>query len=284
MLELRLISILACLVLLNACNLQASTTIRATAAVTATRIDESSAPETNTVPTQAAIAATAIPTEASCTPITGWQSYVIQRGDTLSSIATKTNSTVDELIAANCIENPNRIIVGTSLFVPRLPTADLPPTSTGGEDSSSLTTFTEPGLLAFDYPSNWKREDFTGGLGGSMVGTITLSEQPPAAMPWSDDLVVVSFSPYPEEFVPGSTETWITVARDDWASGERNTILVEPAPITLPSGITGHTMTIFTANHDEKQYYLEINGQFVLLVVAGNIEVGERVIATLRPA
>jgi len=284
MIGLRSISILLCLLLLSACNLEANTTIRATAAVTASTTGETIAPETRIPPTQAAIVASATATEASCTPITGWQSYVIQRGDTLSSIAAKTNSTVEELIAANCIENPNRIIVNTSIFVPSLPAADPPPTSTPSDTTSSLTTLTQAGLLAFEYPSDWKRENFTGGLGGSMVGTITLSEQPPAAMPWSDDLVVISFSPYPEEFVPGSTEAWIAAARDDWASGERNTILVEPAPITLPSGITGHTMTIFTANHDEKQYYLEINGQFVLLVVAGNIEVGERVIATLRPA
>jgi LysM repeat protein len=56
-----------------------------------------------------------------CNPRTEWDVYVIQRGDNLSNIATRVGSTVEELIAANCLENPNRIRSGQEIYVPTLP-------------------------------------------------------------------------------------------------------------------------------------------------------------------
>lgn len=50
-----------------------------------------------------------------------WDIYVIQRGDNLVGIAQRTGSTVDELTAANCLENPNRLRTGQELYVPNLP-------------------------------------------------------------------------------------------------------------------------------------------------------------------
>ncbi len=44
--------------------------------------------------------------------------YTIQRGDTLSSIATRYNTTVDELARLNNIQNPNRIYTGETLLIP----------------------------------------------------------------------------------------------------------------------------------------------------------------------
>lgn len=51
----------------------------------------------------------------------GWVEYVVQRGDTLASIARRSDSTLEELIRANCIRNPRLIVVGDVLFVPRYP-------------------------------------------------------------------------------------------------------------------------------------------------------------------
>ncbi len=70
-------------------------------------------------------------TERTCTPQAEWEEYEIQRGDNLTRIATLTGSTVDELIAANCLENPNAIRAGQILYVPQVaqtPTA--PPSAT----------------------------------------------------------------------------------------------------------------------------------------------------------
>lgn len=43
--------------------------------------------------------------------------YVVQKGDTLTSIASKYNTTVKELVAKNNIKNPNKIYVGQILYV-----------------------------------------------------------------------------------------------------------------------------------------------------------------------
>jgi LysM repeat protein len=56
-----------------------------------------------------------------CNPRTDWEVYVIQRGDNLSNIATRVDSTVDELITANCLDNPNLIRGGQEIYVPKLP-------------------------------------------------------------------------------------------------------------------------------------------------------------------
>lgn len=45
-------------------------------------------------------------------------SYTVQKGDTLSSIAEKTGSSLKDLINANKISDPTRIQVGQSLFIP----------------------------------------------------------------------------------------------------------------------------------------------------------------------
>jgi LysM repeat protein len=62
------------------------------------------------------------PTATVCTPYYHWPIYFIQRGDTLYSISLKTGSSVEELIRANCLSG-TVIVVGQSLYVPRLPTA-----------------------------------------------------------------------------------------------------------------------------------------------------------------
>jgi LysM repeat protein len=59
--------------------------------------------------------------------------YTIQAGDTLAGIAALFNSTVDDIIAENDLEDPNAIFVGQQLDIPVnlvTPTATFPPTST----------------------------------------------------------------------------------------------------------------------------------------------------------
>jgi LysM repeat protein len=51
-------------------------------------------------------------------PLGGTSSYVVQRGDTLFTIATRFNTTLGALVQLNAIANPNRILAGQALIVP----------------------------------------------------------------------------------------------------------------------------------------------------------------------
>lgn len=47
------------------------------------------------------------------------QIYVVQLGDTLNSIARQFNTTVEAIVAANNIQNPDALLVGTTLTIPQ---------------------------------------------------------------------------------------------------------------------------------------------------------------------
>jgi|FLYN01.1.fsa_nt_gi hypothetical protein len=53
----------------------------------------------------------------------GWEIYVVERGNTLFSIARAVGSTVRVLQAANCLTDPDVLFVGMGLYVPILPAA-----------------------------------------------------------------------------------------------------------------------------------------------------------------
>lgn len=56
-----------------------------------------------------------------CVPRSGWQTTVVAPGDTLSGIAQRSGTTVDELMAANCLADADTIVVGQTLLVPVAP-------------------------------------------------------------------------------------------------------------------------------------------------------------------
>jgi LysM repeat protein len=60
--------------------------------------------------------ATVAPTEAP--PATGQQEYTVQEGDTLGAIAEQFGVTVDAIVQANSITDPNLIIPGETLIIP----------------------------------------------------------------------------------------------------------------------------------------------------------------------
>lgn len=68
--------------------------------------------------------------------------YTIQTGDTLAGIASKFNSTVEAIIEANELADPNAIFVGQQLLIPAnlvTPTATRPPTSTPVTPGATIT-------------------------------------------------------------------------------------------------------------------------------------------------
>ncbi len=87
-------------------------------------------PSSTPVPT---LTHTALPTNAitGCTvPIpAGWVIHRIQAGDTLSSLAVRGSTTVNEIMRVNCLTDARLLVIGQQVYVPPL----VPPTqSTGG--------------------------------------------------------------------------------------------------------------------------------------------------------
>ncbi len=54
-----------------------------------------------------------------CPPPRAWYVYVVQPGDTIRELADRTNSTVNLLAAANCLQNPRMLAAGQRFYVPR---------------------------------------------------------------------------------------------------------------------------------------------------------------------
>jgi LysM repeat protein len=108
-------------------------------------------PATLPAPQTAAPTATSIPstrqpfpTQVNCVPRSDWTAvYIVQQGDTLSSIARLYNVTVAQMQQANCLANPNNIIVGLPLRVPFIrPTNTVGPTRTPTPTPTPPPTFT----------------------------------------------------------------------------------------------------------------------------------------------
>lgn len=83
-----------------------------------------------------------LPASPGCTPPTGWTTYTVRRGETLSQIASFFGTTVDALQAANCIPNVNNIRAGSVIYIPAPPT----PTPSGGAPALTREGCTDPGV------------------------------------------------------------------------------------------------------------------------------------------
>lgn len=51
----------------------------------------------------------------------GWTTYTVETGDSMGLLAEQTDSTIQELTQANCLDNADQIYVGQVLYVPRTP-------------------------------------------------------------------------------------------------------------------------------------------------------------------
>lgn len=50
-----------------------------------------------------------------------WYPYTVEESDTLSLLAQQTAATIEELARVNCLSNPNSLVEGDILYVPRPP-------------------------------------------------------------------------------------------------------------------------------------------------------------------
>lgn len=96
-------------------------------------------------PVEATPTETPIPESAPAAATT----YIVQRGDTLSSIAARFSVSLSQLVEANGIYNPSLIYAGQTLVIPGVEAGPAqPPTSPGG-DKSILIDISEQHLYAY---------------------------------------------------------------------------------------------------------------------------------------
>ncbi|PID86805.1 MAG: hypothetical protein CSB13_02700, partial [Chloroflexi bacterium] len=69
------------------------------------------------------------PTPVPCGPPSWWVRYVVQSGDTLFSLAMRTNTTVYAIMQANCLDS-TYLTAGRTIYLPRPPYAPPPATAT----------------------------------------------------------------------------------------------------------------------------------------------------------
>lgn len=83
-----------------------------------------------------------IPADCVVTAPAGWVSYAIRAGDSLSSIAARSGSSVAELVRVNCLSNPRYIVAGANLLLPRVPTS-FPGFNRNNSESSNSRSFND---------------------------------------------------------------------------------------------------------------------------------------------
>lgn len=67
---------------------------------------------------QVSVPSGVVSSSGQCVVPNGWVAYTIQSGDTLATIATQYNLTVQQLASANCMDNPDLIYAGQVIAVP----------------------------------------------------------------------------------------------------------------------------------------------------------------------
>jgi murein DD-endopeptidase MepM/ murein hydrolase activator NlpD len=165
-------------------------------------------------------------TSGACVPRSDWTIfYTVVAGDTLGSIALRTNSTTAQLAAANCLTNPNNIVVGQQLRVPRVPSAPLPPTAT------RTPTITPTLVTPQPYPEPVGRVGFSSYLSGD-AGFYYLVRGQNVLVGWDEAPGNVYHATF-YLMAPGQTST--TVIGEDSNPGDG--FLVS---WTVPAGLNGH--------------------------------------------
>jgi LysM repeat protein len=154
-----------------------------------------------------------------CTKPSGWVSYTIQRGDTLSSIAARYGISVDALKQANC-RTANTIYAGETLWVPFY----LPPTSTPKPKPTSTRAPTRTPTTA---PT-------TGTPGSSATPTATASETPGSSATPTSTLEPTTGTAEPDTATPGPTSGAPTDTAEPTDTTTPPTATTEPTATSAP--------------------------------------------------
>ena len=58
---------------------------------------------------------------STCTPPANWVQYTVVTGDSLGALAAATGVTVQDIVNANCLADPNTLFTGQVLYLPTSP-------------------------------------------------------------------------------------------------------------------------------------------------------------------
>lgn len=97
---------------------------------------------------------TVIPSPTHCPQPVGWETYVMQSGDSLEALASERLADIGEVMGANCLTMPGAL-PGSTIFLPPKPST-LTPTITRTATITQTPTIT---LRPCDYPEGWIRYD-----------------------------------------------------------------------------------------------------------------------------
>lgn len=262
------------MMLVSACNIPRAGSVPPTSTTAPTLTPTGtpiSAPTTAPSPTTESLPA--------CTPNTTWPVYTVARGDTLFSIAQRTGSTVDELVAANCLPDRDVIEVGQKLRVRSLPVT-VQPTATPVPSAGSKTFVDPHGRYAFDYPDGWYvRQD----AAGTVIAT---SYDPqggdPAMAAFADpSMAKVSFS-----VNPTTVHTELTGLVDEFKT--RNQLqpdqIFDESRWTLAGGYPAQRFSMIPSNHPIQVLLAIIDDNNLVVMGLGSGALFDSVTGTLRAA
>jgi LysM repeat protein len=100
---------------------------------------------------------TARPTQQTnqCNVRSDWPLYSVKKGDTLGRIARVVNASVDQLVMANCLDDPDRLYSGQEIRVPTIP-SDIPGPSATVQPEAWLRHYDALYQVSFEHPAAWQ--------------------------------------------------------------------------------------------------------------------------------
>ena len=232
--------------------------------LTPTAVPTSTSTPTPTIQTEppdgTAVTDTPTPTAsvAPCQKPPSWISYSIRSGDTLFSLGQATDSSVDELMAVNCLTS-DRILAGQPLYLPKEPNF---PTVTS-EKPDPVTPSPSP----FPTDTPWPTET---------PSPTATTEQGPAPGPGDPRLEILPFS--------GSIPTQYTATLEEYKPNQTVTIeiyfnqtgaLVLTGTVIVDDG--GNGVFIFSSEEGDQPglYTLFATGEGGFPYLFGEFQIGE---------
>lgn len=112
------------------------------------------------------------PEAATCIPQrpAGWETYIIQLGDSLPALAAQRGVSQGRIISVNCLTDPNLLMAGQKLYLPALPTVTPAPPSSPTENAAPGSN-NSSGSNNGTPDSGGSGEDHSGDNGGDQGGS-----------------------------------------------------------------------------------------------------------------